>query len=235
MPRRFIMTAAAALAGLVLGIAPAAAVAAPASCTSCHPDVSRVLPNGHPAVAKAASLSACVGCHKSSVGVKDAKPEPNKFAAALHRAHAKEGSAADCTTCHVARAKGKPGVAGGKVVLPVTAERFDALKKAMVGPGQATFTAGFHAAANVSCNACHEAIPSPGDEVANVRCLACHGPQDALESKTAPAQFADRNPHRSHLGDIACSVCHKGHEASVVYCLDCHRKFEMKIKGAAAH
>ena len=54
---------------------------------------------------------------------------------------------------------------------------------------------------------------------------------EQLVEKTKPAQFADRNPHRSHLGEIACTVCHKAHEASVVYCLDCHRKFEMKIVG----
>lgn len=223
-----------ALAWFVLVSAPAATAATPTGCTSCHSDISRVLPKEHPAVAKAENLSACVGCHKVTAGAKHATPETNKFAAALHRAHAKEGSSVDCATCHVVRAKAKPGVVGGKVVLPVAADQFEALKKALSGAGQSAFTAGFHAKANVSCGGCHESIPSSGDDVANARCIACHGPQDALEKKTAPAQFPDRNPHHSHLGEMACTVCHKGHEASVVYCLQCHPKFQMSIKGAAA-
>jgi hypothetical protein len=28
-------------------------------------------------------------------------------------------------------------------------------------------------------------------------------------------------------------VCHKAHEPSVVYCLDCHRLFKMKIQGGS--
>jgi formate-dependent nitrite reductase cytochrome c552 subunit len=74
-------------------------------------------------------------------------------------------------------------------------------------------------------------VPAAGAEVANDRCLACHGPLDKLVAKTRPAQFADRNPHESHLGDIACTTCHRGHEQSAVYCLDCHPKFQMKIGG----
>jgi len=37
--------------------------------------------------------------------------------------------------------------------------------------------------------------------------------------KSEPKEFKDRNPHKSHLGEIACTVCHK--------------QFEMKIPGAA--
>ena len=39
----------------------------------------------------------------------------------------------------------------------------------------------------------------------------------------------DRNPHKSHLGDIACTVCHHEHSPSKVYCLDCHARFDMKL------
>ena len=67
----------------------------------------------------------------------------------------------------------------------------------------------------------------------NSGCLACHGPMESLALKTEPKDFKDRNPHKSHLGDIACTVCHKGHGESKVYCLSCHPKFQMKIQGAA--
>jgi len=69
--------------------------------------------------------------------------------------------------------------------------------------------------------------------VENQRCLECHGPMEKLAQKSAPKDFPDRNPHKSHLGEIACTVCHKGHQASTVYCLDCHRNFKMSIPGAA--
>ncbi|HBL25170.1 MAG TPA: hypothetical protein DDZ40_13815, partial [Deltaproteobacteria bacterium] len=42
--------------------------------------------------------------------------------------------------------------------------------------------------------------------------------------------FPDRNPHKSHLGTIDCVVCHKAHQSSKAYCLDCHKNFNMKIR-----
>jgi hypothetical protein len=76
-------------------------------------------------------------------------------------------------------------------------------------------------------------MPEKGDTVENDRCLACHGPMEKIVAKSTPTDFADRNPHKSHLGEIACTVCHKAHEASVVYCLGCHRLFTMKIQGGS--
>jgi hypothetical protein len=54
---------------------------------------------------------------------------------------------------------------------------------------------------------------------------------EELAKKTEPKDFPDRNPHKSHLGEIACTVCHRAHAESKVYCLGCHQKFEMKITG----
>ena len=39
------------------------------------------------------------------------------------------------------------------------------------------------------------------------------------------------DPHKSHLGEIACTACHQGHQASKVYCLGCHTNFAMTIPG----
>jgi len=90
-----------------------------------------------------------------------------------------------------------------------------------------------HAKAFISCANCHgKELPAPDTTVENGKCLECHGPMDQLVKKTEPAEFKDRNPHKSHLGEIACTVCHKAHSESKVYCLGCHQKFEMKIKGA---
>ncbi len=91
-----------------------------------------------------------------------------------------------------------------------------------------------HAQRSIGCAGCHgKDLPKADDTVENDRCLTCHGPMEDLVKKTEPKDFKDRNPHKSHLGDMACTVCHKAHTASKVYCLDCHKKFDMTIQGAA--
>jgi hypothetical protein len=89
-----------------------------------------------------------------------------------------------------------------------------------------------HGEKNVTCSGCHgDTLPVKGDTVENERCFDCHGPAEKLVEKTAPKDFPDRNPHLSHLGQINCTVCHRAHEPSVVYCLDCHKLFKMEIPG----
>jgi hypothetical protein len=74
--------------------------------------------------------------------------------------------------------------------------------------------------------------PTPTDAtIANEKCLSCHGPMAQLAKKSEPAEFKDRNPHQSHLGEIECTVCHKAHGEPQVYCLGCHQKFVMHIPG----
>lgn len=222
------MVAAAALL-VPAAVANAAPPTKSASCTACHANLATVLPKTHPAVA-GKTLAACLACHKPGTG-DAAKRE--RFAVALHRAHAAGAAAVDCGTCHVARGKGPIAVVSGKVALPTTVDGLKSMQPAMTSWASAPFLDSMHAKGGVGCAGCHETqLPAAGAEVGNERCLACHGPLEKLVEKTKPAQFADRNPHHSHLGEIACTVCHKAHEASVVYCLDCHRKFEMKIMGA---
>ncbi len=89
-----------------------------------------------------------------------------------------------------------------------------------------------HAKVSLSCANCHDTkLPQLDDTVENIKCLECHGPMEELAKKTEPAEFKDRNPHQSHLGEIACTVCHKSHGESKVYCLGCHQKFVMTIPG----
>ncbi len=94
----------------------------------------------------------------------------------------------------------------------------------------AQFSETRHTKKGVACARCHgKAAPKEGAEVENQRCLACHGPMEKLAKKSEPKDFPDRNPHKSHLGEINCTVCHSEHGASKVYCLDCHKKFQMKM------
>jgi hypothetical protein len=91
-----------------------------------------------------------------------------------------------------------------------------------------------HAKANIVCAGCHgKDLPKAGDTVESARCLECHGPMDQLAKKTKPKDLKDHNPHESHLENAACTICHKGHTESKVYCLECHKEFDMKIKGAS--
>jgi hypothetical protein len=88
-----------------------------------------------------------------------------------------------------------------------------------------------HAAKNVKCVECHgtakKTAPVPME-----KCLSCHGDGDskALAAKTANAK--PMNPHESrHYGTEAeCTLCHRQHEASVNFCLDCHPRFNFKVK-----
>lgn len=87
-------------------------------------------------------------------------------------------------------------------------------------------------AGKVSCADCHgDGTPQPDSTVESQQCLMCHGSMETLAKITEPKDFPDRNPHKAHLGDIDCTVCHKEHEKSKIYCLGCHPKFKMKIPG----
>lgn len=219
---------AAAAALLLALLAPGAQAAPDKACKDCHADIAKVLPAAHPKTG--GQLAACLACHKPDAAGKTGK---NAFSTAMHGAHVQGKGALACTSCHVVKAAGRMSVQGGKVLLVADRESFDAATRMMSMEDGAKWTAGLHAGRQLGCASCHGAgVPKAGAEVANDRCLSCHGPMQKLVDRTKPAQFADRNPHHSHLGDIACTTCHRGHEASAVYCLDCHPKFEMKISGA---
>ena len=110
------------------------------------------------------------------------------------------------------------------------------MKKVFASWKSSGYTDSLHGKANIMCGGCHGGtMAKEGDTVENSRCLACHGPMDKLAARSTPKDFPDRNPHKSHLGEINCTVCHKGHAESKTYCLDCHKLFRMnKIPGGSA-
>jgi hypothetical protein len=197
------------------------------SCTACHADLSSVLPKDHEQV-KGAGLSACLTCHQPDLSGKAA---PNPFSASIHRGHVKADTKTNCTLCH-SWSPGKPfGIKGAKMSLgKVSKQNLDLSKKIFASWASSSFLDASHGKAKVVCLACHgKALPEEGDTVENDRCLACHGSLESLIAKSEPKDFPDRNPHKSHLGEIACTVCHHGHSVSKVYCLGCHVKFKMTI------
>ncbi len=222
------------LAAAVVALAVGGATAAPAqpACTPCHRDFTAVLPQGYVPV-EGRDIRACLGCHSPA----DAgQPAPNPFAAKLHRAHENGTTKLDCTTCHTwnpGKSFGLPGT-GVSYGTP-SAEEIAVVKEVAYSWAASLYLDARHAKAYVSCAACHgRTLPAVGDRVENARCFKCHGSYADLAQQTTDPAHPDRNPHQSHLGEIACNACHKAHSPSSVYCLGCHPKFTMTIPGAAA-
>lgn len=75
-----------------------------------------------------------------------------------------------------------------------------------------------HAEMN-GCNSCHadSAKVADSENFENEQCINCHGGyQDLANDKL------EFDPHTSHLGDINCTSCHKGHDAPQFQCNNCH-------------
>lgn len=84
-----------------------------------------------------------------------------------------------------------------------------------------SFLADRHAQKGVACSACHgQANPKTNAVVRNETCFACHQNYDILAKRTAKIE---PNPHFTHLGNVRCSDCHKGHRQSTLMCNDCHK------------
>jgi len=208
-----------------------AAKPAAASCQACHADFTSVLPKGHPP-AKGTGLAACTSCHAPDLtGI----AKKNAFSSRMHTAHVGPKGSLDCTACHTWVPNKRFGLIGQKWSWGAPKkEDMDLMKEIFISWANSGHTDTLHAKAGIVCTQCHgKELPKADDTVENSRCLTCHGPMEKLALKTEPKDFKGRNPHKSHLGDIACTVCHKGHRESKVYCLGCHQNFQMKIQGAA--
>jgi hypothetical protein len=224
-----------AFAGSAMGAAakPAKAAAGKAtktSCRVCHADFATVLPKDHAKV-QGDGIASCVSCHKPDTS---GEPKKNAFSARMHKAHTGTKPGVECTVCHAwvpGKSFGLTGVKGSMGKL--TREEMEALGKSFASWTHSGYTDNLHAKGGIVCAGCHgKDLPKPDAAVENGRCLACHGPEEELVKKSASADFPDRNPHKSHLAQINCTVCHAAHGPSKVYCLDCHKNFNMKIPGA---
>lgn len=201
------------------------------SCRVCHPDMAAVLPADHQAVSED-TIAACLPCHPSE---RLAPGATSPFVTRLHQAHLPPRGEVDCLVCH-SWSDGKSfGLVGEQASWGApSGEEWQLLKEIMVSWNSSAFLDRLHRDAKVSCGSCHgPAVPGFDATVANPACLSCHGPMTQLAEKTEPTDFKDRNPHASHLGEIDCTVCHKAHGPSKVYCLGCHQKFVMEIPGGA--
>ena len=199
--------------------------------TGLRADLASVLPKDHPEV-REKGISACITCHKPDISGKAVK---NPFSAKIHMAALTSKANLDCLVCHTWVPGRSFGIIGGKGSLGAPArDNLDLMKNEFSSWASSGYLDNLHAKADIVCAGCHgKDIPKADDTVESARCLECHGPMDQLAKKTEPKDFKDRNPHESHLGNIACTFCHKSHTESKVYCLQCHKNFDMKIKGTS--
>jgi len=88
-----------------------------------------------------------------------------------------------------------------------------------------------HAAEGYKCNKCHTTAKKT-DPIPQETCLACHGDGDSKKLAAATAKVKPVNPHENrHYGTEAdCGLCHKQHKPSVNACIDCHPRFDLKVK-----
>ena len=71
--------------------------------------------------------------------------------------------------------------------------------------------------------------PEEGLATVNQNCVNCHGDAKSLAEKLAPKLVhKEINPHGSHLVEIDCVTCHRGHAAGEAYCQQCHA-FDMTM------
>lgn len=96
-----------------------------------------------------------------------------------------------------------------------------------------------HQQANVGCKDCHSDYtlvdemksivsyvtgnyddPMKEADYSQDGCLNCHRSYSSLAVRTSNLE---PNPHSSHLGEIDCTLCHKSHRPSEIYCSQCHQ------------
>jgi hypothetical protein len=84
---------------------------------------------------------------------------------------------------------------------------------------------GKHGEIGATCVDCHKS-DKPTRSAPISACKTCHGEYADIAKKTADMK---PNPHDSHAGEVRCTLCHKSHSPSVLYCNECHT-FNIKMK-----
>ncbi|MDR2819834.1 MAG: cytochrome c3 family protein [Desulfovibrio sp.] len=196
----------------------------PGKCaTECHTDMRTVLPEKHMIVEGEDNISSCMQCHLPS---SETRRDTHVFSAKVHKKHFSEKKL-ECSYCHIIDV-GKSFSLPGRESIGVPDEQtMKFLPEITAEWAKSPFLATIHAKKDVACSSCHgDKLPVLDDKPENAVCFKCHGSYEQLAEKTPGKDHISRNPHASHLGVVNCRLCHKAHEASITYCLDCH-KFEM--------
>lgn len=81
-----------------------------------------------------------------------------------------------------------------------------------------------HVERGAKCEACHTTMPPKA--VGTDQCLTCHVSYEKLAART---DKDDINPHASHLENLDCGACHRGHKKPVLACDECHEFTQLKV------
>ncbi len=161
----------------------------------------------------------CKGCH-TPASIKPASQVGQVIHASLP-----EGQMA-CVDCHRNLVHSRPGSLDA-------ADELSAIKRAMNDSVLSPHLANIHLQKGMSCATCHgkDLIPDANATAINTQCATCHGGIEKIAANHKGPSYL--NPHAGHIGNVACSSCHAGHQESKAYCQNCHTNFDMPIPGGA--
>lgn len=108
-------------------------------------------------------------------------------------------------------------------------EKLFLLTALLVGITQTAFAADKlladrHMERGLKCDSCHTSMPPKA--VNTNQCLTCHVSYEKLAART---DKKDINPHDSHLENLDCGACHRGHKKPVLACDECHEFRDIKV------
>jgi hypothetical protein len=83
-----------------------------------------------------------------------------------------------------------------------------------------------HTQQRITCELCH-GNPTGEDAGSTGQCLKCHVSYERIAALTK-GKGVSPNPHDSHYGEIRCTLCHRVHKDSELYCNTCH-SFDLKV------
>jgi hypothetical protein len=198
-----------------------AAAGASGGCGQCHPNLSALMPKGHPPLGEN-GFKGCLKCH----GTGD---KAELFATRIHLQHyGTSRFPGNCQSCHQIGQDGQFGLVGGsespsKVrVLSDTAKKLESYFHSW---GTSKYLDHRHAQKGLSCSACHgTTVPEKG--VPKDRCQQCHGSYEVLSQKSQ-IHASMVVPHFSGGND--CGLCHRAHSESELTCARCHETMELNV------
>lgn len=165
--------------------------------------------------AAAEATGRCIKCHSAGeVDVGDAFTMHTIHFAAL-------AEEAQCAMCHPTEPQGTPKVSkesNGRPIY-VTAETAAKVSPYYLSWATSDFLDNQHNQNQVDCAGCHDDALRPKNPPME-QCFKCHG--SYAEVAKLPYSTMN-NPHDSHMGEIECTLCHKGHADFEFYCNECHQ------------
>ncbi|MDR2400270.1 MAG: cytochrome c3 family protein [Deferribacteraceae bacterium] len=89
-----------------------------------------------------------------------------------------------------------------------------------------------HLESGLGCKECHN-VDVPDKRAPQAPCIECHSDKSdsaSLSLKDSKGNNYNVSIHASHSGQIRCTLCHKIHGESVLYCnQECHHTFVLSV------